>query len=156
MCGIFGILNHKELKKDLFNSSLELLSHRGPDNKTVVTGSNICFGFVRLAIMELSSLGDQPMKSNRTGNIITLNGEIYNYKYLRRLAKNKGINIQSNSDVEVVLAIFDLYGIDQTLELIEGMFAFSVYDKKGYFEFADTYVNTIFVDKELWINRKVP
>ena len=62
MCGIFGILNHKELNKDLFNTSLELLSHRGPENKKVFTDSNICFGFVRLAIMELSSLGDQPIK----------------------------------------------------------------------------------------------
>jgi asparagine synthase (glutamine-hydrolysing) len=88
LCGIFGIANHKELNKDLFNSSLDLLSHRGPDNKKVVTGSNICFGFIQLAIRELSPLGDQPMKSHRTGNIITLNGEIYNYKYLRRLVKN--------------------------------------------------------------------
>jgi asparagine synthase (glutamine-hydrolysing) len=130
MCGIFGILNHKKLNKDLFNSSLGLLNHRGPDNSSVVTSSKFYFGFVRLAIMELSPLGDQPMKSNRTGNIISLNGEIYNYKYLSELARSKGINIQSNSDVEVVLAIFDLFGINKTLELIEGMFAFSIFDKK--------------------------
>jgi len=130
MCGIFGILNHKSLDKVLFNSSLELLNHRGPDNKTVISYPKFCLGFVRLAIMELSPLGDQPMKSNRTGNIITLNGEIYNYRYLKKLASDKGINIKSNSDVEVILAIFDLYGIDKTLELIEGMFAFSIYDKK--------------------------
>ena len=130
MCGIFGILNHKSLDKTLFNSSLGLLNHRGPDNQIVITYPKICLGFVRLAIMELSPLGDQPMKSSRTGNIITLNGEIYNYRYLKKLASDKGINIKSNSDVEVVLAIFDLYGIDKTLELIEGMFAFSIYDKK--------------------------
>jgi asparagine synthase (glutamine-hydrolysing) len=130
MCGIFGILNYKKLNKSLFNSSLELLNHRGPDNNSVVTSSKLCFGFVRLAIMELSPLGDQPMKSNRTGNIISLNGEIYNYKYLSDLLRTKGINIQSNSDVEVVLAIFDLFGINKTLELIEGMFSFSIFDKK--------------------------
>jgi asparagine synthase (glutamine-hydrolysing) len=130
MCGIFGILNYKKLNKSLFNSSLELLNHRGPDNNSVVTSSKLCFGFVRLAIMELSPLGDQPMKSSRTGNIISLNGEIYNYKYLSELVKSKGINIESNSDVEVVLAVFDLYGISKTLELIEGMFAFSIFDKK--------------------------
>jgi len=130
MCGIFGILNHKKLDNNLFNSSLELLNHRGPDNSSFISNSKICFGFVRLAIMELSPLGNQPMTSNRSGNIITLNGEIYNYRYLREHLKSKGINIESNSDVEVVLAIFDLYGINKTLKMIEGMFAFSIYDKK--------------------------
>ncbi len=130
MCGIFGILSHKQLDQDRFDASLDLLNHRGPDNKKVVNSPDMCFGFVRLSVMELSHLGDQPMKSERTGNIIVLNGEIYNYKYLKNILENEGIYIQSNSDVEVVLAIFDLYGIERTLKLIEGMFAFAVYDKK--------------------------
>ena len=72
MCGIFGILDHNDLNNDSFISSLELLKHRGPDNQTIFSENKICFGFVRLSVMELSSLGNQPMKSERTGNVLNV------------------------------------------------------------------------------------
>jgi len=130
MCGIFGILNHTKLDKNKFSKSLELLNHRGPDNYKSLHYPTFSFGFTRLAILELSEHGNQPMKSLKTGNIIILNGEIYNFPELKKILKRHGVIISSNSDVEALLAFYDFFGIHKTLESAEGMFAFAIYDKK--------------------------
>lgn len=130
MCGFFGVLNYKALNKELFRSSLNTLRHRGPDKSDLYTDSKVCFGFNRLSIRDLSSNGNQPMHSRIKSTSIMFNGEVYNYDYLLNLLRKKNVKVISDSDTEVVLEIFNIYGIKKTLDLIEGMFALVIYDKK--------------------------
>jgi asparagine synthase (glutamine-hydrolysing) len=130
MCGFLGIINHKSLDKKLFKTSLDLIDHRGPDKSTIYVDSKICFGFNRLSIRDLTSSGDQPMHSAQKCSTLMFNGEIYNYSYLVGLLKRHNVKLKSNSDTEVVLELYNIFGIQKTLELVEGMFALAIYDKK--------------------------
>ncbi len=108
------------------------LSHRGPDSENYWNSDdNIYFlGHRRLSIIELSSKGNQPMKSRSNRFIITFNGEIYNHLEIRDKIKKK-INYEwrSNSDTETLLSSFEIFGLEKTFELLEGMFAFALIDQ---------------------------
>lgn len=131
MCGIlFFYSKKKKINENIFKSSLELQKHRGPDNTSIIKISNEMFiGNVRLAITDLSEKSNQPMISDYTSNIISFNGDIYNYIELKENLKSKGITFFSKGDTEVLLKQIDNYGIDGINEL-NGKWSFVYYDRK--------------------------
>ncbi len=131
MCGILFFYSKKKIiNENKFRSSLELQKHRGPDNTGIIKISNkMLIGNVRLAITDLSEKSNQPMISDNTSNIISFNGDIYNYIELRENLKAKGITFFSNGDTEVLLKQIDNYGIEGINEL-NGKWSFVYYDRK--------------------------
>tara|TARA_Y100001958_G_C21246483_1_gene576967 strand:- start:4471 stop:6402 length:1932 start_codon:yes stop_codon:yes gene_type:complete len=134
MCGIAGLLsisNSKEKKLRIkLNAMNELLSHRGPDGKGVWIHRDEHLGLAhrRLAIIDLSEDASQPM-IGQNGNVLTFNGEIYNYKELAKQL-SKDWNFQSSSDTETILAAYERYGTN-CLDHLRGMFAFGLWDNKN-------------------------
>lgn len=132
MCGILGIVSQNNKNKSLL--ALNKLIHRGPDDLGSFTDKNIFLGQRRLAIIDLTPAGKQPMKlkcrkTNR--NIYLLfNGEIYNYKELKKELENLGHNFFSNSDTEVILHSYEEWDINAFLKF-RGMFACALYDKEA-------------------------
>ncbi len=133
MCGILGLVNSKTIKRDTFLEALNDLNHRGPDNTGYWQNENrdIMFGHKRLAIIDLEHTGNQPMISKSNRYVIVYNGEIYNFLDIKnKLIQEDFSNFSGTSDTEVLLNAIEKWGIEKTLTLLEGMFAFSVYDKK--------------------------
>ena len=131
MCGIlFSYSKNKLIDINNFRKSLELQKHRGPDNTGIIRVSDeLIIGNVRLSITDLSKNSNQPMMNDQTSNIISFNGDIYNYIELRDHLKNKGINFISSGDTEVLLKYLELKGIHGITEL-NGKWAFVFYNKK--------------------------
>ncbi len=132
MCGIAGIISKNnpfdlQVAASQMAKSLEL---RGPDHSQVEIINNIALVHTRLAIQDLSPNGEQPMTSHSTRYIIAFNGEIYNFLQLRKVLEESAINFKGGSDTEVMLAAFELYGIEKALSLFEGMFAFVLIDQQ--------------------------
>lgn len=136
MCGILGFIsnsNSRDKYLNKFDYSLSLLNHRGPDfsNKWISSSNNIAFGHNRLSIRDLTSNSNQPKISNNGRYILTYNGEIYNCNLLIQILSSYNIHIsKKNSDTEILLNYLSFFGIEKTLNDIEGMFAFALYDSK--------------------------
>ena len=136
MCGISGIWDlDKNRSSDLpkiIRKMSGTLESRGPDDQGIWINNvnKICFGHKRLSILDLSQLGRQPMVKDRF--VITYNGEIYNFKEIRKELESTKLKIRfnSNSDTEVILNACIAWGIEKTLSKISGMFAFALWDKK--------------------------
>lgn len=136
MCGIAGIIG--DISPDICSDSLTRMVkaqvHRGPDDEgthTLSTRSGLVgLGHRRLAILDLSSLGHQPMVNPDTGDVIVYNGEIYNFKDIRHELQSHGIAFHSDSDTEVILRSYEVWGKD-CLERFRGMFAFSLWDSRA-------------------------
>ena len=131
MCGILVSYSKSQLIDiDNFRKSLELQKHRGPDNTGVISVSDkLIIGNVRLSITDLSKNSNQPMVSDITSNIISFNGDIYNYVELRDYLKKKGVSFFSNGDTEVLLKYLELKGTRGITEL-NGKWAFVFYNKR--------------------------
>lgn len=109
---------------------VDKLVHRGPDGNEVVTFDNVALGFSRLSIIGLEN-GMQPI-SNEDGSLILIcNGEVFNYIELKHELKTRGHVFRTDSDVEVILHLFEDHGVDG-FNQINGQFAFALYDKKCY------------------------
>ena len=136
MCGITGVYFFKENKKVNLSSIKEMtlnLSHRGPDSFGYWSSKdkNVYFGHRRLSILDLSTDGDQPMSSSCGRYVITFNGEIYNFIELQNNLKKKfDIKFKNKTDTIVLLELISKLGLKKALEMIEGMFAFGLWDKK--------------------------
>jgi len=133
MCGILGqirLKKHVNQDVDRFNSALDLMTHRGPDYRAVSVDENYMFGHRRLSIIDLSTNAAQPMHTVDKRVVITFNGEIYNYKDLRHDLEQHGYKFKTTSDTEVLLNGYHKYGI-KYLNRLNGMFAFSIYDKRS-------------------------
>lgn len=131
MCGILGEISFSDQKKDikLFEESLNLMNHRGPDDSDILSSDYFIFGHRRLSIIDLDSHAKQPMTSLCGNYIIVFNGEIYNYQELRLDLIERGYTFHTSGDTEVLLNSFIEYGI-QCVEKFIGMFAFAIYDKQ--------------------------
>jgi asparagine synthase (glutamine-hydrolysing) len=132
MCGIAGVLSLDGSRVDLerLHQMTEVISHRGPDGEGhwISSDGQVGLGHRRLAILDLSERGAQPM--HYLGRYtITLNGEIYNYIELREELKKKGYTFISGTDTEVLLAAYSEYGVS-VLERLDGMFAFAIWDER--------------------------
>lgn len=127
MCGIAGIIGTNKIDTGI-RSVLEKIKHRGPDGLFYWEEDNIALAHARLSIIDLTSNANQPMLDGSTGNVVIFNGEIYNYLEIKK-AIGKAYSFQTNSDTEVLLAAYKIYGI-RFLELLQGMFAFALFDKQ--------------------------
>lgn len=126
MCGIFFYQGCIDLSDKNINDAIKLLNLRGPDNNIYHSISKSQhMGFARLSINDVSSNGDQPLIKNNNYFLIC-NGEIYNHKEL--IEENDFIT-ESNSDCEIIIHMYEKYGIEQTLKSLDGVFAFVLYDK---------------------------
>lgn len=136
MCGITGVYFFKDNKNVNLSSIKEMttnLSHRGPDSFGYWSSevNNVYFGHRRLSILDLSTHGDQPMNSSCGRYVITFNGEIYNFIELQNDLKKKfDIKFKNKTDTIVLLELISKLGLKKALEMIEGMFAFGLWDKK--------------------------
>ncbi|WFL77184.1 amidotransferase 1, exosortase A system-associated [Altererythrobacter arenosus] len=130
MCGIAGIF-HAETPKPVDPRRVErmcdALVHRGPDGAGVWTGQGIGLGHRRLSIIDLAG-SPQPMHSVDDRAVIVFNGEIYNYRELRRELEKGGVEFNTHGDTEVILAAWQRWGTD-CLRHLDGMFAFAIWDK---------------------------
>jgi len=133
MCGIFGVIEwEKKLdSKDGIKRATDSISHRGPDGEGqwISQCGHIGLGHRRLSIIDLSENGAQPMSYAQNRYSITFNGEIYNYVELKEELLKKGHTFNSNSDTEVLLAMYHQYK-ESMLDKLDGMFAFAIYDTK--------------------------
>ncbi len=125
MCGVVGF---NWVDRKLLKSMCRVIAHRGPDGEGFYVDDKVSLGHRRLAIIDLSTKGKQPM-CNENGTVwITYNGEIYNYQELRKELEQKGHKFKSNTDTEVIIHSYEEYGFD-CLKNFNGMFAFCIYDQ---------------------------
>ena len=129
MCGIFGVINNEKIDLELALNSLNLLKHRGPDSYGEYKEKGIYMGHRRLSIIDLSHAGKQPMISNCDNIILTVNGEIYNYREIKSELSEKHM-FNSNSDSEVIIYGYLEWGMEKLLKKLDGMFAFCLLDKR--------------------------
>ena len=134
MCGFAGFLTSESIEGVAMSAALEpmirSLAHRGPDQEGSWTSpeDGIALGFRRLAILDLTDEGHQPMRSASGQFVLTFNGEIYNFRELRKELEDKGHRFRGRSDTEVILASFEDRGIEDSLVRFNGMFAMAVWD----------------------------
>ena len=136
MCGIGFIIGKtpNELRSHL-NSMVLGMRHRGPDAsgiliKKISSYQKIGFMHTRLSLLDLSIKGNQPMKDEKSGNILVYNGEIYNYLDIKKQLEAKGEMFQSTSDTEVILKAYRHYGLKKLIKKINGMYSFVIWDEK--------------------------
>lgn len=131
MCGIAGIfhLSGEPVSPVLLRRMTDALAHRGPDGEGFYTDSFIGLGHRRLAIIDLSPAGHQPMISPDGNLILTYNGEVYNFRELRKELESLGHVFRSRSDTEVILHAYAQWG-PECLSRLNGMFALGLWDRK--------------------------
>jgi asparagine synthase (glutamine-hydrolysing) len=128
MCGIAGATGLGADQGRLVSRMTADLAHRGPDDEGVWDDAGVTLGHRRLSIFDLSDAGHQPMLGGNA--VVTYNGEIYNWKALRRELESRGARFSTRTDTEVLLAMYDRYGIGM-LDQFEGMFAFALWDRQA-------------------------
>jgi asparagine synthase (glutamine-hydrolysing) len=142
MCGLAGLIHspsmHPDVLRDSVNRMAGALAHRGPDDEGswVHPDGRVALGFRRLAVMDLSHAGHQPMRSPSGRYTAVFNGEIYNFRALRGALPEH--EARGHSDTEVLLHAFDSWGVRATLPRLVGMFAIGVWDES---------------ERELWLAR---
>ncbi len=131
MCGFFGSINldNKIIEQRFFERILSLLDHRGPDDKNTKSLGNAQVGNNRLSIIGINALKSSlPISDERF--LLAYNGEIYNYKELNKLLIKERIEIEGKSDSETLFLLLKNFGIKKTLSLLDGMYAFVLFDKE--------------------------
>lgn len=131
MCGIAGIFNLKgaSVSSVILKRMTDAIAHRGPDGEGCYVDGQIGLGHRRLAIIDLSPAGHQPMQTSDGSLILTYNGEIYNFQKLRLELESLGHHFRSRTDSEVVLHAYAHWGYD-CVSHFNGMFAFAIWDKR--------------------------
>jgi asparagine synthase (glutamine-hydrolysing) len=136
MCGIAGIIACAPVSRDsdlrsAVASMISVLAHRGPDHGAIWLDQNaaVALGHRRLAILDLSPEGEQPMHSADGRYVLVFNGEIYNFAELRKELEERGHSFRGHSDTEIMLAAFLEWGIESAIRRFVGMFAFALWDK---------------------------
>ena len=126
MCGFLTYFG-SEINEDTLSEASSKIKYRGPDNtKNVLINEKLFMSFHRLSIIDVSDSGNQPLKHPQDENLVLVcNGEIYNYK---ELAKEFNLSTKSGSDCEVILHLYKDFGIEKTVKMLDGVFAFCLYD----------------------------
>ena len=110
----------------LLNQMSTAIRHRGPDDSQYIVRDGLCVAFRRLSIIDLNT-GDQPFTSEDGRYTAVFNGEIYNYRDLRAPLMEEGVEFRTNSEIEVIVALYRKYG-DEFITRLRGMFAILIYD----------------------------
>ncbi len=126
MCGIIGF---NQDDPALMKEMLKIQDHRGPDDKGFLNEKGITIGNNRLAIIDLSKAGHQPLANHDESCWIVYNGEVYNFEHLKTSLEKKGYKFHSKTDTEVIVNAYTEYG-EHCLQYLNGDFAFAIYDKK--------------------------
>jgi len=132
MCGIAGIVAFTDKGRERFRQmpfAIRSLKRRGPDGDGIFKHGMVCLGHTRLSIIDLSSLGAQPMTDVSGRYTISFNGEFYNYAERRSRLEAKGHSFRSGTDTEVLLGLYAQYGTAM-FEHVNGFFAFAMHDKE--------------------------
>lgn len=131
MCGIAGLWQTQASDSPSAEALWQMiltLKHRGPDAQDIWVGPGIGLAHARLSILDLNPRSNQPMHDPRTGNVITFNGEIYNYLEIREELTGLGYRFDTESDTEVILHAYTAWGVD-CLSRFNGMWSFALWDK---------------------------
>ena len=139
MCGICGFTGQLENKEAVIRNMTEVITHRGPDSDGFFTDDNISMGFRRLSIIDLSQ-GHQPIYNEDKSLVLTFNGEIYNYRQLRKELIAAGHKFYTDADSEVLVHGFEQWQEDM-LPRLRGMFGFAIYNTKD---------NSIFIARDFF------
>ena len=134
MCGIYGLIGFSKTNLKQVKKMSGAIAHRGPDDEGLFYDSHIIYGHRRLSIIDISPISSQPMHSPDGRLTIIYNGEVYNYKNIRKTLIDKGYKFLTESDTEVVLLAFHYWGV-KSFSKFNGIFSFSIYDryhKKAY------------------------
>lgn len=131
MCGICGILRFDGQSVDpaALDRLTDAIAHRGPDGRGTFIDDSVGLGHRRLSIIDLSEAATQPMKSADGNVVLTFNGEIYNFRELRKELEARGRHVRSTGDTEVLLQLYEEFG-EACIPKLRGMFAFGIYDRK--------------------------
>jgi asparagine synthase (glutamine-hydrolysing) len=131
MCGIVGVCNvsGEPVSEALLQKMNDAIAHRGPDGEGVWLNGGVALGNRRLAILDLSLAGAQPLQNEDGTVVITYNGEVYNFRTLRRDLEQLGHRFASGTDTEVVVHAYEEWG-DSCVERLQGMFAFALWDDR--------------------------
>jgi len=129
MCGICGIydLRDHDIDRELMSKMTRTLHHRGPDDEGIYVAGNVGLGNARLAIIDLTPSGHQPMTNEDKSIWLTFNGEIYNFPQLRERLEKRRHCFSSKGDTETILHLYEDYGLD-CVQHLRGMFAFALWD----------------------------
>ena len=136
MCGIAGILTATDRSEQALLGVTEAMTscirHRGPDDHGLWADPDggVGLGFRRLAIIDLSELGHQPMQSRSGRFSLVFNGEIFNYADIRKVLLAEGWTFRGHSDTEVICAAFERWGVEESVKQFIGMFAIAAWDKE--------------------------
>ncbi|MDD5680952.1 MAG: asparagine synthetase B, partial [Candidatus Omnitrophica bacterium] len=131
MCGIAGIYRpgQESIERGLIKKMTDAIAHRGPDGEGHFIDRDIALGHRRLAVLDLTPAGNQPMLTADRQLVVSYNGEIYNFRELRRELENLGYRFNSRTDTEVILHGYREWGLD-LIPRLNGMFAFALWDAK--------------------------
>jgi asparagine synthase (glutamine-hydrolysing) len=129
MCGIVGIADQRGVNPEAVDRMLDRIAYRGPDDRGlwISRDRRVALGHLRLAIIDLSPSGHQPMLDAAGDAVLTFNGEIYNFQEIRSQLEREGFAFRTRSDSEVILAAYRRWGVD-AIRRLNGMFAFAIYD----------------------------
>jgi asparagine synthase (glutamine-hydrolysing) len=139
MCGIFCLLNQDEREVDTYKKEFEKGKARGPDDSKFITYYKEILGFHRLSINGLNAASNQPITIDNV--VLICNGEIYNYN---EIYKELNVKPQTDSDCEAIIHLYLKYGMEATLNYLDGVFAFVLYDMRH----SDTHSNRIFIARD--------
>lgn len=131
MCGIAGKINAPgsgPVSEPLIEAMCAAIEHRGPDSRGVFLDDQVGLGIQRLRVVDLVT-GDQPIKSEDGSVVVVLNGEIYNFRELRRELQAQGHRFATEGDTEVIVHLYEEHGVD-CVKWLHGMFAFALWDRR--------------------------
>lgn len=133
MCGIAGWWESDgpAAGRDVLDAMLDAIEHRGPDDRGTWGEGPLALGHVRLTILDANARAHQPFVTRDGEGILTYNGEVYNYRELRRELKREGVRFTSTGDTEVVLYALHVWGPEAALPRLNGMFAFAYLDRRN-------------------------
>ena len=133
VCGIVGLLGPvADGGTPIVDRMLDTIEHRGPDDRGVFAHPNhqVVLGAVRLAMIDVSEAGHQPMTNDGRSVAVALNGEIYNFRGLREELTRRGVTFKGHSDTEVVLRAWEAWG-PEAIDRFDGMFGLAVLDSRN-------------------------
>ena len=132
MCGIVGVFCHDPIEdqRGHVSAMIETISHRGPDGKNIWYGDGATLGHCRLAVLDISERGSQPILTTDAAGALVYNGEIYNADELRERLVAEGCAFTSSGDTEVVLQALHRWGPQKAIPLFNGMFALAYLDRR--------------------------
>jgi asparagine synthase (glutamine-hydrolysing) len=132
MCGIVGIvrLNGRPVNRDEIGAMVGSIRHRGPDDDGLLVEGGVGIGMRRLAIVDLSPHGHQPLFNEDENIVVVFNGEIYNHRDIRSRLEAEGHTFRGSSDTEILVHGYEQFGATELCARLAGMFAFAIYDRR--------------------------